>query len=238
MLFRSKLDKGLFSEPPDLNMCFHLRERVLHEECTHSIESLSTLEKLLTEKRLKKEDPVLRFLVDLSGIAWFARETRPDISAPKHFQMTGEAQSHAQCRTAGNIKFKNASCKVLKNINHRSGDFHPSFYSLRLFLAILILNEELLPFKLPRILVIKEQNKEGNIIYKHRYRVSRIKNWVNTFRGNEKLVNQLKEQAVDTKIVHYKSTINESKNRINPIKKQEIETKLVHENATVHDLAY
>jgi hypothetical protein len=211
---------------------------VQHEECTHFIESLSTLEKLLTEKRLKKGDPVLRFLVDLAGIAWFAKETRPGISAPKHFQMTGEAQSDAHCRAAGNIKFKNSSCKVLKNINHRSGDFHPSFYSLRLFLAILILNEEILPFKLPRILGIKENGKDGKTIYKHRCRVSRIKNWVHTFSDNEKLVNQLKKQDIDTKIVHYKATESENEKHVNQLKKQDIGTKTIHYKANESELVY
>ena len=69
MLFRSKLDKGFFSGTPDLNDIFRLKNRVHHEECSHFIESLSTLNKLLTEKRLNKEEPVLRFLVDTSGVA-------------------------------------------------------------------------------------------------------------------------------------------------------------------------
>lgn len=60
MLFYSRLHQDFFSTAPDFNYCYHLLQRVDHKECTHSIESISTLEKLLTEKPLQKEDPVLR----------------------------------------------------------------------------------------------------------------------------------------------------------------------------------
>ncbi|WP_454782105.1 hypothetical protein [Legionella sp. WA2022007384] len=205
MLFSSKLHEEFFSVAPDFSNCFHLINKVHHEECTYFIESLSTLEKLLEEKRFRNEDPTLRFLVDMDGRVWFARETRPNISAPKHFQMTGKPQNKAQCQTAGNIKFTNSKCTTLKNINHRSGDFQPSFYSLRIFLAILILNEEALPFKLPRTLVVKELDSNGEVINKHRWPVSKIKKWVGTF-NNKSLVMQLKKQGAQTKQVHYKAT--------------------------------
>ncbi|ARB92339.1 hypothetical protein A6J40_09205 [Legionella longbeachae] len=209
MLFYSKLHQDFFSAAPDFIYIYHLINKVHHKECTHLIESLSTLEKLLTEKRLRKEEPILRFLVDTNGIAWFARENQPDISAPKHFQMTGESQNQARCLTAGNIKFTNPKCRVLKSINHRSGDFQPSFYSLRIFLAIRILNEAILPFKLPRILVVKELNAQGEVACKHRWLVAKIKEWVSTFNHNEELTHRLKNQCVETKQVHYKSTTDE-----------------------------
>lgn len=145
----------------------------------------------------------------MNGIAWFARETHPHHSAPKHFQMTGEPQHKARCQTAGNIKFTNSKCQVLKSLNHRSGDFQPSFYSLRIFLAILILNETRLPFKLPRVLIVKEFNARGEVACKHRWRISKIKEWVNTFSHNEELIQQLKNQYADTKQVHYKATTEE-----------------------------
>ncbi|AUH71721.1 hypothetical protein [Legionella sainthelensi] len=209
MLFYSKLHQDFFSEAPDFISIYHLINKVYHKECTHFIESLSTLEKLLTEKRLRKEEPILRFLVDTAGVAWFARENQPGISAPKHFQMTGESQNKAKCLTAGNIKFTNSKCRVLKSINHRSGDFQPSFYSLRIFLAILVLNEAILPFKLPRVIVVKELNTQGEAICKHRWLVAKIKEWVTTFNQNKELTHRLKNQSVERKIVHYKSTNDE-----------------------------
>ena len=206
MLFRAKLDTEFFAMPPDLAHVFHPTELVQHPECTYSIESLSTLKLLLDEMRTKKEDPILRFIVDKSGNAWFARENRPGVKTPKHFQMTGEPHSNACCITAGNIKFNNSTFSVLQSINHRSGDFHPSFYSLRAFLAILILNEELLPFKLPKVLIVKELNCNGDTAYKHKWPVSQMKDWIKTFSDNEELMKQLKQHDVSAKTVHYAAT--------------------------------
>jgi prepilin-type N-terminal cleavage/methylation domain-containing protein len=220
MIKRTQLDKEFFSAPPILTNLFSAgKTKVQHGEATYSIESLFTLKQLLTEKRTLKEDPVLRFLVDQSGVAWFARETRPNNHAPKHYQMTGESINNAYCATAGNLKFKNATCTTLKSINHRSGDFHPSFHSLRLFLAILIVNEPVLPFKLPKILIVKEFDNQGKARYKHKWPVVHIKNWIAQYSHDQKLMNQLKKQAMECKIVHYKP-VNFSKNDL-PVKEQE-----------------
>lgn len=205
--FRSKVDVDFFSAPPNLNFLFYLKNAVHHEECTFFIESLVTLKRLLAEKRLRKEDPVLRFLVDDKGLAWFARETRPGVKAPKHFQMTGASQDNASCATAGNIKFTSRKCSVLKNLNHRSGDFQPSFHSLRLFIAILVLNEELLPFKLPKKLVVKELDGNGDMIYKHRWPLVHVKEWVQSFSHDLELIHSLKQHDAARKKVHYKSTL-------------------------------
>lgn len=201
-----KKNNEFFAAPPDFSDCFYLKNKVLHDECTFSIQSLATLEQLLAEKRLKKEDPVLRFLVDTSGAAWFARETGPWNQAPKHFQMTGLPQNEACCSTAGNIKFTNTTCSVLKNINHKSGDFHPSFHSLRSFIAILIVNEDHLPFKLPKILCVKEIGNDGNVKKKHLWSKARLRTWVNTVCTNQELVKQLLQQGADNKIVHYEAS--------------------------------
>lgn len=204
MIGRAKLDKAFFSAPPDMSNNFTAGNiSVQHGAGSYAIESLFTLDKLLAAKRYEKKDPILRFLVDSSGTAWFARETRPWLPAPKHYQMTGAPLDHAQCATAGNLKFKNSSYTQLKSINHRSGDFHPSFHSLRLFLAILIVNEKTLPFRLPRILVVKEFNSQGKMICKHRWPVARIKDWVRNFSQDQQLLNQLNKQDADTKMVHY-----------------------------------
>ena len=200
---QSKLDKDFFAAPPDLSSIFYSNELAVPEKCTHAIESLSTLNKLLAEKRARKEHPSLRYMVDESGTAWFARERQVGIQSPKHYQMTGELQKNARCRAAGTIKFTNSSCTMLKNLNHKSGDFRPSFYSLRLFLAILILNEELLPFKLPKTLIVKEIGSNGEVARKHRWPVVQIKDWVDTFRGNTELITQLTKQNASTRLVQY-----------------------------------
>lgn len=204
MIGRSKLDKEFFSAPLYPAHIFSAGKiQVQHDAGTYCIESLSTLEKLLAEKRSKKEIPILRFLVDSSGVAWFARETHLGIDAPKHFQMTGESLEKARCLTAGNIRFKNSACRVLKKINHRSGDFHPTFQSLRLFLAILILNEKTLPFKLPRVLKVKEINSNGDEAGKYKWSVAQLRKWINSFSDNKELIHMLTRQDADTKIVSY-----------------------------------
>jgi hypothetical protein len=220
MIGRAKLDKEFFSAPPDMSHSFSAGNiAVQHGAGTYAIESLFTLEKLLAAKRSEKKDPILRFLVDKSGSAWFARETRPWMPAPKHYQMTGDTLDSAYCATAGTMKFKNSSYTRLKSINHQSGDFHPSFHSLRLFLAILIINEKTLPFRLPRILVVKEFNRQGIMICKHRWPVAHIKDWVHNFSHDQELMTRLSKQDADTKIVCYEA-LNLRKNEMSKDKNQ------------------
>ena len=200
-LKRTQLDKEFFSSPPDPSTIFYAGKTAVNCEVnSHSIKSLFTLNELLEQEK----DNIFRFLVDITGKLWFAYETRPSNKAPKHFQMTGDPLESACCFTAGNIKFKNKKGAVLKNINHRSGDFYPSALSLRWLMAILLVNEELLPFKLPRFIVIKELKNEKT--YKHIWHLKKIKKWVNSFRHNETLINQLCQQNISSKIVHYEAT--------------------------------
>ncbi len=199
--FSTQLDKEFFASPPDPAHIFYAGKTAVHCDAdSFSIKSLSTLKQLLE----KEEETIFRFLVDMEGKLWFAFETRPHKKAPKHFQMTGDPIEKACCLTAGNIKFTDKTGTLVKNISHRSGDFYPSFLSLRWVLAILIINEEFLPFKLPKFLVIKEiKNKK---IYKHIWRLKRIKKWVDSFRHNEALINQLRQADLSSKTVHYEVT--------------------------------
>lgn len=192
------LDRKFFSCPPDPTNIFYAGHTTVNCEAgSFSVNSLSTLKQLLVQEK----ETIFRFLVDMEGKLWFAFETRPHNKAPKHFQMTGDPLETACCLTAGNIKFKDNTGAVLKNISHRSGDFYPSFLSLRWFMAILIINEELLPFKLPSFFVIKEiKNRK---IYKHVWRLKRVKKWVNSFRHDETLINQLRQTTLSSKTVHY-----------------------------------
>ncbi|MDR3502640.1 MAG: hypothetical protein P4L79_08665 [Legionella sp.] len=196
-----QLGKEFFSCPPDSGTIFSAGKMTVNCEAnSFSIKSLLTLKELLA----KKEETVFRFLVDTEGKLWFAFETRPHNNAPKHFQMTGAPLDAASCLTAGNIKFSNKTGVVLKNISHRSGDFRPSFLSLRWVLAILLINEKLLPFKLPRFIVIKELKNEK--VYKHIWRLKKIKKWVDGFGHNEALINQLCQDNLHSKTVYYEAT--------------------------------
>ncbi|WP_242604475.1 hypothetical protein [Legionella gresilensis] len=197
-LRRARLAQTFFSSPPDPETIFYAGKIAVNREAdSFSIKSLSTLKELLAQE----EDDVFRFLVDRTGKLWFSYETRPYNRAPKHFQMTGDPLEIACCLTAGNIKFKNKKGAILKNISHRSGDFYPSFLSLRWLLAILVVNEESLPFKLPKFIVIKELKSEK--IYKHIWRIKKVRKWVDSFRHNETLINQLRQPKLSSKIVRY-----------------------------------
>ncbi|MCA0402423.1 MAG: hypothetical protein LCH30_01365 [Proteobacteria bacterium] len=199
-LKRAQLKKEFFSCPPNPNDLFYAGNTPVNCQAnSFSIQSLSTLNQLLEQKI----ETVFRFLVDTEGKLWFAFETRPNNNAPKHFQMTGDPIEMASCLTAGNLKFKNKKGTHLKNISHRSGDFYPSFLSLRWLLAILLINKELLPFKLPRVIIVKEIR--GEKVYKHVWRVKRAQKWLDSFRHNERLMSQLDQRALNSKTVHYES---------------------------------
>ena len=197
---RVRLDKEFFACPPDPATVFYAGKIAINCEAnSYSIKSLCDFKALL----MQEQDDTFRFLVDKTGKLWFANESRPFKNAPKHFQMTGDPLASACCFSAGNIKFKNKKGMVLKSINHRSGDFFPSVLSLRWLLAILLVNEELLPFNLPKSIVIKEIKNEK--IYKHRCRLSNVKKWVDGLRHNEALINQLSQKNLSSKIVHYQA---------------------------------
>lgn len=197
---RLQLDKEFFSRPPDPSHIFYAGKTAVNCKAdSFSINSLSTFKELLDQEK----ETIFRFLVDTGGKLWFAFETRPGNNAPKHFQMTGDPFETACCLTAGNIKFKAKTGAVLKNISHRSGDFHPSFVSLRWMMAILLINEEFLPFKLPRFVIIKEiKNKK---IYKHVWSLKRLKKWLNSF-AHESYIKSLYQPNLGSKTVHYEST--------------------------------
>lgn len=206
MFRRYNKAKEFFSAPPCLNTYFRSGKiSVKHDDGVYEIHSLTTLNQLLAKKKANKEIPTLRFLVDVQGYVWFAEETLPGIKAPKHYQMTGKSITEAFCITAGNIKFRNTSYQTLKNISHRSGDFHPSFYSLRMFLAILVAHEQNLPFKLPFILTIKEFNQQGDLIFKHRWRKSQIRKWLNNFSEQPSYKKILEQQQISVKKVTYEA---------------------------------
>ncbi|WP_058535823.1 hypothetical protein [Legionella saoudiensis] len=202
---QSKLEQ-LFSTPPQESDRFRSNNmKKITRVSEYLIHSLATLGQLLTEMQQGEEVPALRYLVDTDKTAWFARESQDTgPAAPAHYQMTGNAQNAAFCKTAGNL-FLSEDYSTLIRINHKSGDFRPTFASIKWILAILAINEDRLPFKLPEVLTIEELDHNGKVQNTHQYAITDIRNWLKTFAENTPLTSDLKKQDATTKTVHYES---------------------------------
>lgn len=98
-----------------------------------------------------------RFVIDTDLQAWFALEGRPAGIIPPHFGLVSTNCKDAICRTAGNIKVED---NKLISINHKSGDFSPSFDSL-FYLLILLANSKTLPFEIPATFEIDHLTSAG-----------------------------------------------------------------------------
>lgn len=110
----------------------------------HSIYPLCKLNELLNDiKTIDPTEKTIRYLVDCSNQLWFAREGAPNKTIPAHYQMTGEPHNVARCLAAGNIEFSADFTRIIM-VNHKSGDFRPTFESVQWPLAILIANEPIL----------------------------------------------------------------------------------------------
>lgn len=181
----------------NLKQCGVDRDYIIH--------SLATLHLLLHEKLLNKEKRDLRFIVDTQGKAWFARESHNKYPSPAHYEMTGAPQNEAKCRTAGNLWFSD-DYKTLLKINNKSGDFKPDFDSIKWFLAILVLNEEQLPFRLPEVLIVEELIN-SRYIDVYEWNVSDIRTWVKNVITEEAIRTELRTQPQSSKRVSYKSDI-------------------------------
>jgi hypothetical protein len=198
---QSKLEQ-LFTTPPSEHDRFRSNNsKKITSNFVYSIHSLTTLGELLAEKKQGNEIADLRYLVDVNGEAWFARETHSDApTAPAHYKMTGSPRNAAYCRTAGNLFFSDDYSTLIK-LNNKSGDFRPSLNSIKWILAILVANEDLLPFQLPEILMIEEQGHNGKVIDTHLCPIADLKKWLNTF--NTELTLCLKKQNSPTKEAPY-----------------------------------
>lgn len=172
------------------------------KDASYDIHSLTTLEALLEEKKKNHERPDLRFLLDLNKNAWFVRETHTHFPAPAHYQMTGESGGAACCITAGNL-FLISDYKTLVKINNKSGDFRPSFDSLKWFIAILILNEKRLSFSLPEILLVEELNSSGGVKRTLEWDVEKLREWVLQVFTDEKILSELQQQSKGIKKIIY-----------------------------------
>lgn len=178
----------------------NLKKIMVNED--YKIHSIATVYSLLEEKAMNGEKTDLRFLVDTTGKAWFARETHSDFPAPAHYQMTGLPQNMAYCRTAGNLFFS-GDYKTLNKLNNKSGDFRPSFDSLKWFIAILILNENSLPFALPETLLMDEFSSSGRLEHTWKLNIPKFRQWVQDAFTSKGIIEELQIQTQETKTVSY-----------------------------------
>ena len=104
---------------------------------SYKLSGLKDLANLISHQNEISDKKALRFLLTKNDELLFAREGRPVPSViPAHWNMSGMSHNSACCKSAGNIYF-NQNMKIDK-INHKSGDFVPSFDSLKSVLAILV----------------------------------------------------------------------------------------------------
>lgn len=106
---------------------------------SYRLYGIANLVHLLTQAHARGHNSI-RFIYTTDNKLYFAHEGNPSVlhNVPAHYMMTGDYCRSAICRSAGNIKFiKTQSGFILTFINHKSGDFRPSFVSLIPVLGIL-----------------------------------------------------------------------------------------------------
>ncbi|MDP3269973.1 MAG: hypothetical protein Q8M40_13125 [Legionella sp.] len=167
-----------------------------------NIYSINDVKKLFNEKIKnieagKKDDTYFRYLLSENGQARFAREHNKQFASPAHFQMTGRTQKDAACITAGNLFFNEDFTQLLA-INNKSGDFRPSFDSLKWFVIMLVLNEDHLPFDLPPELIV-QRHANGIILNPFKWELTDIRNWVEANKINipNEFLKQLSNQSAE-----------------------------------------
>ncbi len=152
----------------------------------------------LTQLMRKNNIFVARFLVDVNGVLWFAEEGTPSKSVPAHYQMTEEHRSVACCLTAGNIEFSPDYQQIIR-VNHKSGDFRPSYKSLAIFFAIVLRALEdhsvSLPVLLEEPLRVEQLSSSGGI--------DRVYNFTRSeLNGLSSSINSVSPQPTEKKSIH------------------------------------
>lgn len=128
----------------------------------------SLLEQVNTEKSKDDLLKATRFILKVNGDLVFAKEGVPFQDVPAHFQMTGLSTDTACCFSAGNAYFDNNN--FLSIIDHKSGDFKPTFNSL--IFVIIKLIEEHVPFN--DNLVVHELDNNGAIKNIHAINIGKL----------------------------------------------------------------
>lgn len=148
---------------------------------------------------------VLRFLLKTNGELVFAHEGSPGDIIPSHWQMSGVGNCiDAECITAGNAFFDPESHTLLI-LNHKSGDFRPSFNSLQFVFLELIKNK----ISLAEPLEVQQLDSAG--VLKESYLINYVE--MNSYSQSE-LQNQdnHQQQGDNPPSVDVFSTYNENEN--------------------------
>lgn len=116
------------------------RRNIRAEYTIHTIQTFHTIVDDFFKNHSNKEKCKVRFLISNNYELLFAPEGTPNSTVPAHYQMTGaQLQSNASCITAGNFKINKNKEIVL--VNHKSGDFRPTFNSLQWAFAVCFAND-------------------------------------------------------------------------------------------------
>lgn len=177
----------------------------LRGEAIYKIYPICALDDLIAVLRSKEEpEVVVRYLVDMNGYFWFAEEGHPSKLIPSHNQMVGNSSETPTCLTAGNLVFSDDYQSIIA-IDHKSGNFKPSFNSLLWALVILAANEASfakLGITLNMDLSVDELNTAGGLVKKHILTKADIIEWVHDTVEDEDLV-YFAEQPTAIKTVYY-----------------------------------
>lgn len=170
----------------------------------HDIHSLGTLREFIEVKKKAGEKPDFRVVVDCHMKLWFAKESHKRFPSPPHFGLVAANSKDAICLTAGNL-FLTEDYSTLKAISNKSGDFTPDFDSIKWLLAILVYNEERLPFKLPDVLTVIHQI-DTTYVGKYEWPMAEIKDWLAESWLNNELISLEQKEAI-TRQTHDKKTV-------------------------------
>ena len=109
----------------------------------------------------QKDKARFRFLIDTQDKLWFAREGTPGNLIPAHYQITGTLRPLARCRAAGTLTIQGDQ---LVSIDHKSGDFRPSFSSIQRLLRIFA-QTEALPFVIKDFTIIELDDGGRQLVF-------------------------------------------------------------------------
>ena len=176
-------------------------------ESTYKIYPLSALNDLIAILSSKEEpEVVVRYLVDKNGHFWFAEEGPASRIIPSHAQMIGSSLKKPTCLTAGNLVFSKDYRSIIA-IDHKSGDFKPSFNSTQWALVILVANEAALSelgIELNADLLVYELDTAGALIENYTLTKADIIEWAHDIGGEEDLV-YFAKQPTAIKTVYYEA---------------------------------
>lgn len=129
---------------------------------------VQNIDELLNKINLEKVErfgdkyKAVRFLLCKNGNLVFGEEGHPDENTPAHSQMVADP-AEVECVTAGNAYFN--SNHQLCILNHKSGDFRPSFNSLQFVLDALSNCKQV---KLAKTIRVEQMDGSACVIKTHR----------------------------------------------------------------------